>query len=46
MAQRDRFTRFSHGVAHAAGRPLTFTIACVAILGWAASGPFFDYSET
>ena len=46
MAQRDRFTRFSHGVAHAAGRPLTFTIACLAILGWAVSGPFFGYSET
>ena len=46
MADRDRFTRFAHGVAHQAGKPLTFSIAFLAILGWALSGPFFGYSET
>jgi len=38
------FSRFSHLVSHFAGRPATFAIACLLILGWAASGPLFGFS--
>lgn len=40
------FSRFSHAVAHAAGRPVTFLICTAMIVVWALSGPFFGYSET
>jgi low affinity Fe/Cu permease len=40
------FANFANSVAHAAGRPAAFLLCVVCIVGWAASGPFFDYSET
>lgn len=40
------FTEFAAAVAHAAGRPLVFLLALVAILGWAVTGPVFHYSDT
>jgi len=40
------FTRIANATAHATGRPVTF-IACVAIvIGWAAAGPVFGFSDT
>ena len=46
MSSQSPFTRFSHQVAHFAGKPLTFATACVLILLWAVSGPVFQFSET
>ena len=40
------FSRFSHLVSHFAGRPATFALACLLIVGWAVSGPLFGFSET
>lgn len=40
------FTRFAHHIAHAAGRPQAFILACAAIVVWAVSGPLFHFSET
>ena len=40
------FTRFAKWTAHMTGRPATFTIAVVIIIGWAATGPLFSYSDT
>ena len=40
------FMRFSHLVAHAAGKPLTFVLAVTAILAWALTGPLFGFSPT
>jgi low affinity Fe/Cu permease len=46
MSSQSPFTRFSHQVAHLAGKPLTFATACTLILVWAISGPIFQFSET
>jgi low affinity Fe/Cu permease len=32
--------------AHATGQPVAFTLALASIVVWAATGPFFDYSNT
>lgn len=40
------FDRISTAVTRAAGRPVTSIIAFALIIIWAASGPFFDYSDT
>jgi low affinity Fe/Cu permease len=40
------FGRISTHVTRAAGRPLTTIIAFSAILVWALTGPFFDFSNT
>jgi len=40
------FTAFANGVAHLAGRPISFVLCCAVILGWAISGPIFHYSDT
>ena len=46
MSAPGPFARFSHKVAHIAGRPLTFATACILILLWAITGPAFHFSET
>ena len=46
MSSPGPFVRFSHQVAHIAGRPVTFATACILILVWAISGPVFHFSET
>jgi low affinity Fe/Cu permease len=46
MTDTSLFTKFSHHVAHAAGRPQTFALACAGIVVWAISGPVFGFSET
>jgi low affinity Fe/Cu permease len=40
------FNRISNAVTQAAGRPGAFIVAALLVIVWAASGPFFDYSET
>jgi low affinity Fe/Cu permease len=40
------FTRFAQSTAHAAGQPLTFTLAAAIIIVWAISGPLFGFSDT
>ena len=42
----SRYTRLAKVTAHAAGQPLTFTLALVVIMGWAVSGPLFHWSDT
>lgn len=39
------FRKFSHWTSEKVGSPWAFTLAVVAILLWAASGPLFHYSE-
>ena len=40
------YFRFSKAVSNFCGRPVVFTMAAVAILVWAASGPVFGFSDT
>jgi low affinity Fe/Cu permease len=40
------FSHFSHIASHLAGRPITFVIAFLLVLGWAVTGPIFGFSET
>src|SRR4029079_14221093 len=40
------FRRFAHSVSHAVGMPSAFVLACLTIVVWAATGPFFSYSDT
>lgn len=39
------FSRLSHWASRAAGRPVTFGLALLIIVLWAASGPLFHYGE-
>jgi low affinity Fe/Cu permease len=40
------FSRAASYIAHQAGRPSAFFLAVAAIVGWAATGPIFGYSDT
>ena len=40
------FTKLATTIAHAAGRPIAFIACCVIVIGWAASGPIFGFSDT
>ena len=40
------FTRLANGVAHAAGRPITFALCCALVVVWALSGPLFGFPDT
>jgi low affinity Fe/Cu permease len=40
------FARFSHLVAHLAGRPFTFALAVSLVAVWAVTGPLFGFSAT
>jgi low affinity Fe/Cu permease len=42
----DCFTEFSKWIAEVAGHPISFSIALVTIIIWAATGPMFAYSDT
>jgi low affinity Fe/Cu permease len=43
---RSRFTRLTKWTAHAAGRPVAFTLAIATIVVWALTGPMFGFSDT
>ena len=40
------FRKFSHWTSEKVGSPWAFAVAVAAILAWAFSGPFFDFSES
>ena len=40
------FSRSAHWAAWQSGRAYTFILACLIIVGWAATGPLFGYSDT
>jgi low affinity Fe/Cu permease len=40
------FTDLASHVAHATGKPITFLLCVLTILIWAASGPYFGFSDT
>ena len=40
------FTRFAKHTARASGQPMTFGLAVLVLIIWAASGPFFHFSDT
>lgn len=40
------FAHFATKVSELAGAPVTFVLAVISVLIWAALGPVFDYSET
>jgi low affinity Fe/Cu permease len=46
MKFAESFNHFAKHTARAAGHPATFVIAVAIIVIWAASGPFFHYSDS
>jgi low affinity Fe/Cu permease len=40
------FRKCSEAMAKAVGSPYAFLVASAAVMGWAASGPLFGYSDT
>jgi len=46
MKRSSHFTRFATWTAGAAGRPMTFVLACLIILVWGVTGPLFGFSDT
>lgn len=46
VATSEAFGRFAKGSARAAGSPVTFTLAGLAILAWGLTGPVFHFSDT
>jgi low affinity Fe/Cu permease len=40
------FARFAHETARLSGKPITFLICLAIVLIWAATGPYFHYSDT
>ncbi len=45
-AFRDKFRFCARWVADTVGSRWAFLLACLAILGWAATGPLFHFSDT
>jgi low affinity Fe/Cu permease len=46
MSVSKTFSDLAEAVAHATGRPLTFMICVLVVIGWAITGPFFGFSDT
>lgn len=46
MTIRHVFAHFATRISEWAGKPVTFILALIAVIIWAALGPVFDYSET
>ena len=40
------FSHFAQTAAHAAGTPTAFLLATTSVILWAATGPFFGFSDT
>jgi low affinity Fe/Cu permease len=40
------FPRAARQIAQASGRPITFVLALLAVVAWAACGPIFGFSDT
>jgi low affinity Fe/Cu permease len=45
-ALNEKFRKFAVCIAKFAGTPIAFTISLFLIVGWALSGPFFQFSDT
>jgi low affinity Fe/Cu permease len=45
MHRHSLFNRFTKWAAHATGHPLAFCAAVLIVVVWAATGPFFGFSE-
>ena len=45
MFHSSRFSRLADRVASAAGSPIGFVVALTAVVGWAISGSYFEYSD-
>jgi low affinity Fe/Cu permease len=43
---RETFRRIAQGTAHALGTPAAFLTALAVVVGWAAAGPVFHFSDT
>lgn len=46
MIDRSWFGRFARATSRAAGHPLGFALAALAIVVWAATGPLFRFGDT
>ena len=46
MPMSKIFTELANHVARATGKPLTFGLCVLVVIGWAVSGPFFGFSDT
>jgi low affinity Fe/Cu permease len=44
--KRSLFDRFAKWASYATGRPITFLLAVLLVVVWAATGPIFKFSET
>jgi low affinity Fe/Cu permease len=40
------FDRFARWTEHQLGHPVTFAVACLSVVLWGATGPFFSWSDT
>jgi len=46
MSKNSWFNVFAKGAARISGRPMTFILALLVIVVWAATGPIFGFSDT
>ena len=46
LKHRGGFHKFARHTARFAGKPVSFGLACLIILGWIATGPIFHFSDT
>ena len=46
LNRRERFRKFAHHASQFTGSPWVFSIACLIVIGWAAAGPMFRFSDT
>jgi low affinity Fe/Cu permease len=43
---KEFFRKFAHAISNLIGSPGAFALAVLLIVGWAISGPAFDFSDT
>jgi low affinity Fe/Cu permease len=43
---KQLFRKFAHHASEALGSPIAFVLAVALVLGWALTGPLFQFSET
>jgi low affinity Fe/Cu permease len=44
--QTEWFSSFAHSASRITGKPITFIVAVALVAAWAATGPYFGYSDT
>ena len=42
----EMFRKFAYRSSEAVGSPFSFIIAVIAVIGWAITGPLYNYSDT